>query len=85
MNIILCSLNKNCVQGNGNALAMVTAIIDGTGSLGACITGVAITWLSNKFDTDGCGGGGDGSTGGYDELGADFDARLDQLPPTNLE
>ena len=61
------------LQGNGNALAMVTAIIDGTGSLGACITGVAITWLSNQFDTSGCGG--DGSTGGFDGLAADFDAR----------
>ena len=30
---------------------MVTAIIDGTGSLGACITGVAITRMSTAFDT----------------------------------
>jgi sugar phosphate permease len=39
------------LKGNSNALAMVTAIIDGTGSLGACITGVAITRMSSAFDT----------------------------------
>lgn len=33
------------LKGNEGALAMVTAIIDGTGSLGACITGIAISQL----------------------------------------
>lgn len=32
---------------------MVTAIIDGTGSLGACVTGVAISSLQSWFGWDG--------------------------------
>ncbi len=49
------------LKGNSNALAMVTAIIDGTGSLGACITGVAISRLSRSFDTCKCPTGPDGA------------------------
>eukprot|EP01046_Picozoa_sp_COSAG06_P117574 COSAG06_NODE_64654_length_259_cov_0.587500_1_plen_56_part_01 len=32
---------------------MVTAIIDGTGSLGACVTGVAISEIQSRFGWDG--------------------------------
>eukprot|EP01043_Picozoa_sp_COSAG02_P046814 COSAG02_NODE_4419_length_5381_cov_3.655812_2_plen_532_part_00 len=49
------------LKGNSNALAMVTAIIDGTGSLGACITGVAISRLSRSFDTCKCNTGPHGA------------------------
>ena len=49
------------LKGNSNALAMVTAIIDGTGSLGACITGVAISRLSRGFDTCRCPTGAGGA------------------------
>lgn len=51
------------LKGNGNALAMVTAIIDGTGSLGACITGVAITAMNHYFDSPTDPGGWDGVFG----------------------
>ena len=34
-------------------MGMVTAIIDGTGSLGACVTGVAISELQSLFGWDG--------------------------------
>jgi sugar phosphate permease len=38
------------LKGNSKGLAMVTAIIDGTGSLGACITGVALGAIRNGFE-----------------------------------
>lgn len=41
------------LKGDGEALAMVTAIIDGTGSLGACITGVAVGWLKQNYGYNG--------------------------------
>jgi sugar phosphate permease len=34
-------------------MGMVTAIIDGTGSLGACVTGVAISEIQSRFGWDG--------------------------------
>ena len=34
-------------------MGIVTAIIDGTGSLGACVTGVAISGLQALFGWDG--------------------------------
>lgn len=37
------------LKGNSEALAMVTAIIDGTGSLGACITGIAVGWIKKNY------------------------------------
>ena len=41
------------LRGNAEAMGMVTAIIDGTGSLGACVTGVAISALQGAVGWDG--------------------------------
>ena len=40
------------LKGNANALAVVTAIIDGTGSAGSSLTGVATPWMKKTFATD---------------------------------
>ena len=37
----------------GLCARQVTAIIDGTGSLGACITGVALTWMHTTIGWNG--------------------------------